>query len=243
MEAKIISIEAGADDFISKPPNRLELLTRIKSLIHVKTLNDSLTTIENALFSLANAIEAKDPYTQGHVRRVAELGVALAQKMGLSSKMVEAVRLGGILHDVGKIGIGEHVLNKPGPLTAEEWEAVREHPKAGFKICLPLQKDLGTALGIIRHHHEKLNGSGYPDGLRGREIPVEVRIMTTADIYDALTADRPYRKAFAKPAAFEILRREAHAGELDEEIVEGLISLVSKEEPARVNTRHQAFLQ
>jgi putative two-component system response regulator len=227
-QAKVKSIEGGADDFLTKPPNALELMTRIRSLIRVKTLNSSLTSIENVLFSLANAIEAKDAYTQGHVKRVANLAVALAKRLGLSKKQVEAVRLAGILHDVGKIGVPRSILNKPAPLSSEEWEIIKGHPVAGYRICLPLQKDLGMALAIVRHHHEKLNGSGYPDGLRGEEIPLEARVMTTADIYDALTTDRPYRRAMTKEEALDMLEKEADEGELDREVVACLVELLTR---------------
>ncbi len=226
MDAKIRGIEAGVDDFITKPPNKLELLTRIKNLIRVKSLNNNLTSLQSVLFSLANAVEAKDAYTRGHVWRVSETAVALCKKMGLSEKTIKAIKLAGIIHDIGKIGVPEEILNKPGPLDPVEREIMQRHAHIGYKICLPLKKTLGIALDIIRHHHEKLDGSGFPNGLKGEEVSLGARIMAVVDIYDALVSDRPYRKAMTKQKALEILREEAAEGKLDSRIVEALIEMV-----------------
>ncbi len=226
IESKIRGIEAGAEDFITKPPNKLELLARVKSLIKVKKLNSSLTSIENVLFSMANAVEAKDPYTKGHILRVSNLAVALGKGKGLSMADIEALRLGGILHDIGKIGIPQEVLNKPGPLTSDEWEIIKGHADKGYMISLPLEKTLGPALEAIRYHHERLDGSGYPIGLKGDEISTVARIMAIVDIYDALLTDRPYRQRMNQEKALAILRQEAGEGKLDKEIVEYLIEIV-----------------
>ncbi|MEA3360123.1 MAG: diguanylate cyclase [Thermodesulfobacteriota bacterium] len=226
MEARVKGIEAGADDFITKPPNRIELTARINSLLRVNALNKKLTSIENVLISMANAVEAKDAYTQGHTQRVADMAVALGNKMGLSAIETEALRLGGILHDIGKIGVPREVLNKPGPLDPDEWEVMKRHPETGFNICLPLKKTLGPALEIIRHHHEKLDGSGYPDGIKGEEISVLVRIMAVVDIFDALDTDRPYRKGMPREKTFKILSEESSEGKLDKGIVEHLMEMV-----------------
>ena len=226
IEAKVKAIEAGADDFVTKPPNKIELLTRIKSLLKVKSLNNSLTSIENIVISFANAVEAKDAYTQGHVERLSNLARAIGQKMGLSAREIGALRCGGVLHDIGKIGISEAILNKPGPLNPEEWKVMKGHTDAGEKICLPLKKNLGRALKVVRHHHEKLDGSGYPDGLKGEEVSIEARIMAVVDIYDALVTARPYRKAMGRKAAFEILHQEAREGKLDKKVVELLMEII-----------------
>ncbi len=225
-KSKVQGIEAGADDFISKPFSRIELLSRVKSLVDVKRLNNSLTSIENVLLYLANVVEAKDKYTQGHIERVANLAEALGNKMNLSRKELEALKLGGILHDIGKLGIPSDILNKPGPLTPEEWEIMKKHPSIGHTISKPLEKNLGQALDIIRGHHEKLDGTGYPDGKKGGELSMGTRIMGVVDIYDALITDRPYRKGMGRKKAFEILRKEADEGKLDKEIVECLIKMV-----------------
>ena len=234
LDSKVRGLEAGADEFMTKFPHRLELITRVKALINVKELNDNLTSIENVLFSLVNAVEAKDPYTQGHTMRVSNLAQSLGQKMGLSAKSKEAIRVGGMLHDIGKIGVSADILNKPGSLNSYESELIRSHAEEGYKICFPLKKNLGEALDIIRHHHEKLDGSGYPDGLKADEVSIPVRIMSVADIYDALTTDRPYRKAVSQEKALAILQHDAQAGKLDKTIVANLIETVSQ--PQRTRT-------
>ncbi|MBN1931849.1 MAG: diguanylate cyclase [Desulfobacterales bacterium] len=222
-DAKVEGIKAGADDFITKPPNKMELIARTNSLINLKKLNNSLTSFENVIFSLAQAVEAKDSYTKGHIERVKNLAIMLGWKMGLSPKEIEALKFGGALHDIGKIGVPGEILNKPGPLNRQEWEIMQAHPYIGYKICLPLQKNLGIALDIIRHHHEKLDGSGYPDGLTANEISMVARIMSVADIYDALITDRPYRKGMNQKNAFKILSQEAEQGKLDKKVVKYLL--------------------
>jgi putative two-component system response regulator len=222
IEAKVKGIESGADDFLPKPVNKIELQARTKSLITTKKLNDKLTSVEDVLFSLANAVEAKDSYTQGHTQRVADMAVLLGKKMNLTDDEVAALRVGGILHDIGKIGIPRDVLNKPGPLTAEEWDVMKQHPDIGHRICLPLKRTLGLALDMIQHHHEKLDGSGYPEGLQGDEISTVARIMAVVDIYDALVTDRPYRKGMTKKKALSILMQEGDEGKLDKPIIEQL---------------------
>jgi putative two-component system response regulator len=223
MEAKVKGIEAGADDFLPKPVNKIELQARTRSLVNTKKLNDKLTSVEDVLFSLANAVEAKDSYTQGHTQRVADMAVLLGGKMSLSEQEINALRVGGILHDIGKIGVPRDILNKPGPLSDDEWVVMKKHPTIGHKICLPLKKSLGPALDMIQHHHEKLDGSGYPDGLREDEIPTVARIMAVVDIYDALVTDRPYRKGMTRERALSILQEEADEGKLDKSVVEQLL--------------------
>ena len=225
-EVKIKGIEAGADDFISKPPNTVELLARVKSLLKMKKLNNNLARIENVLFSMARMVEAKDVYTQGHVDRVSALALAIGRKMELPENDCDALLYGGAFHDIGKIGIPEAILNKPGPLTDAEWDIMKTHPEIGYNICLPLKQNLGAALDIVRHHHEKLDGTGYPDGLEGKDISMVARIMAVADIYDALTTDRPYRKGMARDQSLAILFEEAENGKLDREIVKCLAGIV-----------------
>ena len=229
-EAKIKGINAGADDFITKPANKMELLARTKSLIRLKRLNDNLASIEYVLFSLARTVEAKDEYTKGHVERVSKLAIILGRKMGLTETEMEALRIGGILHDIGKITIPEYILNKPGSLSHEESEVMKNHPVAGYNICLPLKKNLGYALEVIRQHHEKLDGSGYPDGLRSEDISIASRIMAVVDIYDALVTDRAYREGLSLEKAIEILKQEADSKKLDEFVVENLIAVVCEDQ-------------
>jgi putative two-component system response regulator len=225
-QAKVRGIEAGADDFLSKPANREELLARTRALLRVRELNRKLVSVESALFSLAGAVEAKDNYTLGHTQRVANLAVALGKRLRLNEKEIDALRLGGILHDVGKIGIAEEILNKPGKLEAHEWEVMKDHPEIGYRICLPLKSNLGIALDVIRHHHEKLDGSSYPDGLKGDEVSLAARIMCVVDIFDALVTERPYRGAMPKEKAIGILREEVEQHKLDKRVVDELEDLV-----------------
>lgn len=224
---RIHGIEAGADDYLIKPVNRGELLARVRSLLRMKTFLDELENAETVLFSLAMSIEAKDPYTEGHCERLAELSVALATQLGLSEEHRTALRRAGVVHDIGKVAVPEHILLKPGPLTPEEQAVMRQHPIVGERICQPL-KALRPVLPIIRHHHEKMDGSGYPDGLTGRNIPLTARILQTADVYDALTTDRPYRRALSRDAAFAILRKEAARGWWDGDLVEELEALLRR---------------
>ena len=154
----------------------------------------------------------------------------LEKKLELTNHELEALRLGGVLHDIGKLGVPGKILNKPGPLDDDEWEVMMAHPEIGYKICLPLKKNIGQALDIVRHHHEKLDGSGYPDGLKENEISMVTRVMAVADIYDALASDRPYRKAMPKEKAINILIEEAREGKIDRLVTQCLIELVSGEE-------------
>ena len=227
VEDKIKGIEAGADDFLTKPPNKMELRARTKSLVNLKKLNNNLTSMEQVLFSLANTVDAKDTYTQGHVDRVSNMAMTLGHQLALPASELEALRYGGALHDIGKIGVPREIINKQGPLDPEEWKIMKSHPDVGYKICLPLQKNLGSALDVIRYHHEKLDGSGYPDGLKGEQISTVARIMAVVDIYDALITGRPYRKAMPCEKALQILRNEAEEGKLDQKIVKNLEILVS----------------
>lgn len=226
LESRVKGMECGADDFITKPVNRIEIRARTRSLIQSKKMNNRLTNIENVLFSLANAVEAKDRCTQGHTTRVATTAINLGRRMGLEERELEALRIGGILHDIGKIGVPEFILNKPGPLDGHEWEVMKQHCDIGHRICHPLGKTLGPALEVIRSHHEKLDGSGYPDGLSSGRIPPVVRIMAVADIYDALITERPYRSALSQEEAFEILNKDSEEGKLDPTVVEIMIQMV-----------------
>jgi putative two-component system response regulator len=215
---KLECIEAGADDFVNKPYKAVELVTRIRSLVNVKFLNDELDSAEGVIFALARAIEAKDTYTQGHTERVSQFALAVAYHMGLSEDDQNALYKGGILHDIGKIAIPDAILNKPGRLTDDEFVTIRTHPDRGEKICLPL-KTVRSALQVIRYHHEKLDGSGYPDKLAGDQIPVVARIMAIVDVYDALTSQRAYRVALPQERAFQIMDEEADKGWWDKSIL------------------------
>jgi putative two-component system response regulator len=207
-DEKIKAIDAGADDFLNKPVNLAELRARTRSLLKMKHLNDLLDKADTVIAAMANAIEAKDEYTEGHNDRVSKLSVMLAERAGLSIKDIEQVRMGGILHDIGKIGIPDNVLNKHGPLNEDEFRIITSHPVQGEKILQPLRslREVGT---IVLHHHERFDGGGYPAGLTGKEIPLFARIVAIADCFDAMTTDRPYRKALAMETALAELEQGA----------------------------------
>ncbi len=226
LDDKIKAIELGADDFLVKPINRLELVTRIKSLLYMKLLHDDLDTSESILFSLAQALEAKDFYTRGHSERVADIAVKLAVQLGFSEREQENFRRGGLLHDIGKIGIKESILLKPGKLTDEEMAHIKSHPARGYDICAPL-KTLEPCLPIIRSHHERIDGQGYPDGLKGDDIPLPARITAVADAYDAMTTDRPYRQGMIKDTAIKIFENEIDSGQWDPNVVKTLIKMLN----------------
>jgi len=228
VDAKVKSIDAGADDFLTKPANRHELLARVRNLVRSKKLNEDLTSMEDVLISLANAVEARDKYTEGHVQRVADLATSAGRAMGCTPEQIRALRLGGVLHDIGKLGTPDSILNKPDKLDAKEWEIIRMHPVVGNQICLPLKESLGEALAIIRQHHEKLDGSGYPDGLRADEIGLVARILAVVDIYDALVTDRAYRKGMSQERAISILQEETDDGKLDGEVLKYFLTLVQE---------------
>lgn len=220
---KIRAIEAGSDYFLERPVDRAELVARVEALARTKRLNDELVSLENAIMALAIAIEAKDPYTEGHIERVASYAVMLGARSGLSERELELLRKGSILHDVGKIGVRESVLLKPGPLSEEEREHMSIHPVVGARICQPLRSQL--ILDMVRHHHERFDGSGYPDGLAGDKIPLAARIMALADAYDALTSDRPYRKRLSQQEALGVICQEA-GEQFDPELVPLFIGLL-----------------
>jgi putative two-component system response regulator len=227
---RIHGIMCGADDFLNKPVNRQELLARVHSLLRLKRFTDELDNAEAVLFSLALTIEAKDPYTEGHCDRLSKYSVALGEKLGLSEDMRLALRRGGLIHDIGKLGVPEHILLKPGPLTPEERKIMEQHTVLGERICAPL-RSFRHVLPIIRHHHEKQDGSGYPDGLNGAQVPFTARILQITDIYDALTTDRPYRKALPLEKAFAIMREEVKRGLWDGSVLDEFEAVVHGCEP------------
>ncbi len=229
LEDRIRGIEAGADDFLTKPVNAIELRARIGSLLRLKYFTDELESAETVLFSLALGVEAKDPYTEGHCERLSRSSVALGKALGFTAPYLKALHRGGFLHDVGKLGIPDAILLKETELTEAEWEVMRQHPVIGERICKPL-RSLRLVLPIIRHHHEKWNGSGYPDGLKGQEIPLTARILQVADIYDALSTERPYKKALPHEEVSRIMRKEVDRGWWDGNLVERFLELVGRGE-------------
>jgi putative two-component system response regulator len=218
-EHKLAGIEAGADDFLSKPFSMGELRVRMRSLMRMKGFTDELESAEAVLRTLAISIEAKDPYTEGHCERLADFARALGEPLGANEELLEALQRGAYLHDLGKIAVPEHILLKPGPLTPEEREIIQQHPITGERICRPL-RSLRAVLPIIRRHHERWDGSGYPDGLAGDAIPLGARILQVVDVFDALTTNRPYRQALSWPEGLEVLEEETRGGWWDPRIVQ-----------------------
>src|ERR1022692_1158562 len=208
---RIEGIKAGADDFLTRRVDRAELLARVGSLLKLKHRTDELERAESVLFTLAESIEGKDPYTHGHCERLSNYSARLGEHLGLAENQIVALHRAGVVHDVGKIAVPDAILLKPGKLSEQEWKLIREHPVVGERICAPL-KSFRLVLPIIRHHHEKLDGSGYPDGLRGDAIPITARILQIVDVYDALTTERPYKRAFSITDALQTMKEEVAKG-------------------------------
>ena len=210
-KTRIAGLEAGADDFFNKPFDVLELTTRIRSLLDLKRFTDELEHAEAVITSLALAVEARDSYTSGHCARLAKAAVELGRRLGLGSEDLRVLRLGGFLHDLGKLSIPDSVLLKPGPFTEEERVAMKAHSVAGERLCQPLHS-LEAVRSVIRHHHERWDGSGYPDGFAGDAIPLTAQIIGLVDVYDALITRRPYKPPFPPAEARAILQKEAARG-------------------------------
>ena len=226
-EHRIEGINAGADDFLGKPFDSGELRARVGSLLRLKRYTDDLESAESVILSLALTVEARDPYTDGHCQRLAEYASALGRTLGLSNEEVSALHRGGYLHDVGKIGIADAILQKPTPLNAAEYATMKAHTVIGDRLCGNL-RSLALVRPIVRHHHELLNGAGYPDGLVGDQIPLLAQIVGVVDAYDAMTTSRPYRDALSVEAAHEELRRDVARGWRRRDLVEAFIALPLK---------------
>jgi putative two-component system response regulator len=225
LQDRIKGIEAGADDFLSKPVHPLELRARVGSLTRMKHLTDALDSAEAAFMTLALTIEARDPMTNGHCERLARHAVAMGKALNLGQTDLDTLHRGGYLHDVGKVGIPDAVLLKRGPLTLEEFELMKKHPDIGDSLCAPLQS-LRRVRPIIRCHHERLDGSGYPQGLKGDEVPLLAQIVGIADVFDALTSPRPYRPALAVEDAARHLLEEANEGKFHRFHVDMFLNVV-----------------
>ncbi len=209
--ARVKGIEAGGDDFLTKPFDQLELSARVKSLIQQKRLNEDLEHAEQVLFSIARTVESRDPNTGDHCERLVTLGKAFGQYLGLSRTEIRDLVWGGYLHDLGKVGVPDAVLLKQGRLTPDEWEVMKQHVIIGERICKPLRTMQGVT-PIIRHHHERWDGTGYPDQLQGNAIPFLAQVFQVIDIYDALTSERPYKLAMSAEAALQIIAEETAKG-------------------------------
>jgi putative two-component system response regulator len=218
-------VEAGCDDVLSGPLQADTIIARVKSLVRLKSITDERDDAEAVLNALARTIEAKDPYTLGHADRVAQYAVELGKTMGVSGYETQVLRKGGMLHDIGKIAIPDGILLKPGRYTTEEFAVMKRHPVLGCEICGKL-RTVRDALPLIRHHHEKIDGSGYPDGLRGDALPALVRIISVVDIYDALRSQRSYKEAFSVDKSFEIMWQEVDKGWWDRDVLKAWEAIV-----------------
>jgi len=201
---RVRALEAGADDFLTKPVERVELVARVRSALRLKAVYNTLDSAEQVIFALAAAVEAKDPLTEKHTQRVAESARHMGARLGLPDVALDALYRGGIIHDIGKIGVPDAILLKPGPLNDEERARMQTHVLIGEDIVRPL-RSASTLLPIIRHHHERFDGRGYPDGLRAREIPRLASIVSVCDAFDALVNDRPYRARLPIDHALAVL--------------------------------------
>lgn len=226
-EDRVRGIDAGADDFVSKPPVLAELESRVRSLIRQKHYTDGLDSVESVIRSLGLTIEARDPYTGGHCQRLAAYALALGTRVGLTDAQLVTLNRGAFLHDVGKIGIPDAILLKTERLTRAEYVLMQQHTVIGDKLCSELRL-LDDVRPIVRHHHERLDGSGYPDGLKGDEIPLLASILSVVDVFDALTTDRPYRPALSKQRGIDELRHEAARGWKSACLVEAFASWVAE---------------
>lgn len=223
---RLSAIEAGADDFIAKPLNPIELKARIRALVRMKRYTDELESAEQLMITLAMTIEARDSYTEGHCHRLAKYGRQLGVALGLAEPDLRTLDYGGYLHDLGKIGIPDAILLKEGPLSPAEYEVMKTHTTIGERLCAGL-RSLAAVQPILRNHHERVDGSGYPDGLRGSQIPLLAEIIGLVDVYDALASRRPYRPALASDVIVRTMREEVRRGWRRAELTEIWLEIVA----------------
>lgn len=226
-ENRIEGINAGADDFLTKPVNAHELRARVRSLVRLKRYTDDLDSAESVILSLGLTVEARDPQTQGHCERLSAYAAAFGIHLDLSNDDIAALHRGGYLHDVGKIGVPDAVLLKPGRLSPDERALMERHPSIGDALCGDLRL-LRPVRPLVRHHHERLDGTGYPDGLAGEQVPILAQVLGIVDVYDALTTARVYRPALSSQAACAELQAEAARGWRSERLVSEFLSIASK---------------
>jgi putative two-component system response regulator len=227
---KIRAVQIGVDDYLVKPFNLHELTARVKSLVSLKQFTDELEHASRVVESFAVCVESRDRYTGNHCKRLGAYGARVGRALGLGDEDLKTLHLGGALHDIGKIAISDLILNKPGRLTPEEFLQMKSHSAVGSDLLRPM-RTLERVYPLVRHHHEKLDGSGYPDGLRGAEIPLLVRITSVVDVFDALHTRRSYKEAFPIDRCLGILREEAGKGWWDRDVVEALATVLAQSPP------------
>jgi cyclic di-GMP phosphodiesterase len=224
LDSRVAGLEAGADDYFTKPVHPRELEARLQSLVRLRRALEELEEAESLITSLALTIEARDPYTAGHCVRLAARAMAFGERLGLGEDDLKALRLGGFLHDLGKIAVPDGVLLKAGPLSAEERRLMEGHPAAGDRLVGPM-RTLGLVRPIIRHHHERWDGRGYPDRIGGEEVPLLARLMAIVDVHDALCTQRPYKSPYDEEDALRSLREGARTGQFDPDLVRVFLEL------------------
>lgn len=220
---RIAALRAGSDEFVAKPFDVEELLTRVRALLRTRRLTAHLVSAEAVMIALARTVEARDMYTERHLFRVAERAVRVAQLLSLNGQQLETVRLGGLLHDLGKIAIPDSILLKPDRLSRKEFEQIKVHPRVGAEIVRPLDP-FSAPEPVVLHHHERFDGNGYPYALRGDRIPLGARVVAVSDAYDAITSNRPYRGIRAPEVALQILR-DGRGSQWDPDAVDAFIEI------------------
>ena len=228
---RVEGLEAGADDVLTKPVYPRELLARVESLVRMKRYTDDLDSASSIIMTLADMIETRDGYTHGHCHRMANHATAFGRRLGLDDEDLQALHRGGFLHDIGMLAIPEGVLKKEEQLSPEEYDLIKSHTVVGDTMCRNL-RSIASVRPIVRHHHEKLDGSGYPDALQGNDIPLLAQIMGIVDMYDAVTTRRAYQDAQPTDAAVEILRRQVELGWRRRDLVEEFIAMIRGAAPA-----------
>ncbi len=221
-------LRAGATDFIRKPYNHEEFLARVDSAINRKRLTDQLDSAEAVLFALARMVEAKDGDTGDHCTRLTHLALRFGHELGLDAEQLLALRRGGVLHDIGKLGIPDRILLKPGALDNAEWAIMRSHTVIGERLCGAL-KSFRLTVQIIRSHHERWDGSGYPDALAGKDIPLLARVFQICDIFDALSHPRSYKPGLPRAEVLRVLREESERGWRDPELMRIFVDMLERE--------------
>ena len=229
-ESRVQLYESGADDCIDSGASPREINLRLEKVLRQKHATDTLEDSSAIIMSLANAVEGKDEYTLGHVDRVSAYAVEMGKRLGCDPADLATLKLGGVVHDLGKVSVPDHILKKPGKLTEEEMAIVRRHPVIGYEILKPM-RTFRAVLPIVRWHHERPNGTGYPDRLSGDQLPLLPRIISVADVFDALSTDRPDRKALPLDQCAAILQKESREGILDETVVRTMLDILATQNP------------